>query len=564
MEQQSNTLYANRGGMPGRDFEFADAFMDFGNGGTPQNQFTMIDQSPYGGMPNRFMPGRQSNNNSFLVVNNEDIVLDDNRFKRQYNMAANGGYSESLDFSSKITPSQFTALPSFTDDATDFSSGSPYSPSSDSSYGGSNLPTATDAKDVKIEVILLHKPRGSQGVWQPIPPGAGLRVTRGKGKRLKVQIKTNIQFNKDAVDIVLHDLMTTVSTKEGFEVQQTSDIDSPYMTELELKLSKYFKRCQFIVTIQTSLGPQKGRTIEFCSHNNGKQSKSDATGPPGMFPQPPEDDIGTSGGISDVVEGGHYSEKRRRNEISGEEERISVIHGNLEVHGTVRGQAFMQFSDQRLKTDIKELADALDTVMKLEGKSYQWKEGCFEQEVGPGRVIGLIAQEVQRVLPEVVHTDPVTGILSVSYSEIIPVIIEGFKQHRLSSMHDQQEFRTQLQYLQSKLEAVERESLVQKSRMYQRLHAVMEPETRIFTKKIHWGVRISLILLGIISFGCSFWLKQRRGYMRKPPMVSSNFLMVLGIVLIFSSVISIIVEVVVKRKRKGMAKEEKGLVAESV
>jgi hypothetical protein len=42
------------------------------------------------------------------------------------------------------------------------------------------------------------------------------------------------------------------------------------------------------------------------------------------------------------------------------------------------------------------------------------------EEMAGKRVIGLIAQEVQKVLPEVVHKDDVTGYLSVSYAEILP------------------------------------------------------------------------------------------------------------------------------------------------
>lgn len=74
----------------------------------------------------------------------------------------------------------------------------------------------------------------------------------------------------------------------------------------------------------------------------------------------------------------------------------------MEVHGVVRAKAFMQFSDLRLKTNIAELVDALDIISKLQGKSYEWKNGTLiEEESGGKRVIGLIAQEVQKVLPEV-------------------------------------------------------------------------------------------------------------------------------------------------------------------
>ncbi len=64
--------------------------------------------------------------------------------------------------------------------------------------------------------------------------------------------------------------------------------------------------------------------------------------------------------------------------------------------------SYMQFSDLRLKMNIEEIVDAIDIVSKLQGKSYQWKPEMVDQS--PKRVIGMIAQEVQRVLPEVSHT----------------------------------------------------------------------------------------------------------------------------------------------------------------
>jgi hypothetical protein len=140
-----------------------------------------------------------------------------------------------------------------------------------------------------------------------------------------------------------------------------------------------------------------------------------------------------------------------------------IIPSNLEVNGTVRARAFLQYSDLRLKTNVEDIVDALDIVCALSGKSYQWKKGTkinpeddddedsdsIEVVDAPGgglsdsesserkpktrdrrggkRVIGLIAQEVQRVLPEVVQEGP-DGYLAVNYVEIVPVLIEAFKQ----------------------------------------------------------------------------------------------------------------------------------------
>ena len=84
------------------------------------------------------------------------------------------------------------------------------------------------------------------------------------------------------------------------------------------------------------------------------------------------------------------------------------------------------FSDARLKTDISTINDALGIVGKLRGVSYKWLKGGSDG-------IGVIAQEVEQVLPEVVLThdvvDPATGetteVKSVDYGHIVGVLINA-------------------------------------------------------------------------------------------------------------------------------------------
>lgn len=74
-----------------------------------------------------------------------------------------------------------------------------------------------------------------------------------------------------------------------------------------------------------------------------------------------------------------------------------VINGQLDVEGIVRADAFLQYSDLRLKTDIEDIVDALGMISKLQGKRYKWKPGNPKlPERGGEKAIGLIAQEVQK------------------------------------------------------------------------------------------------------------------------------------------------------------------------
>lgn len=72
-----------------------------------------------------------------------------------------------------------------------------------------------------LEVSLSHKPRGSKGVWQKVVQGDKLRVTKGKGKRLKLEARTAYEFDQASVQVQLIDLEHTTPciSANGFSVE---------------------------------------------------------------------------------------------------------------------------------------------------------------------------------------------------------------------------------------------------------------------------------------------------------------------------------------------------------
>ena len=98
----------------------------------------------------------------------------------------------------------------------------------------------------------------------------------------------------------------------------------------------------------------------------------------------------------------------------------------------VNGQAYAtlgwQSSDLRLKTDVGGIDDALGKVMRLSGHSFRWRtEDYPDRGLPEGRHYGMVAQEVEEVLPEVVGSGP-GDEKALAYSELIPVLVESVKQ----------------------------------------------------------------------------------------------------------------------------------------
>ena len=92
-------------------------------------------------------------------------------------------------------------------------------------------------------------------------------------------------------------------------------------------------------------------------------------------------------------------------------------NGNLTIRGSLT-----QNSDLRLKKDITPLSASLSHLLNLNGYQYLWKDNDRD----PGKQTGLIAQEVQTILPDLVKMDE-EGYLTVNYIGLIPHLIEATK-----------------------------------------------------------------------------------------------------------------------------------------
>ena len=113
-----------------------------------------------------------------------------------------------------------------------------------------------------------------------------------------------------------------------------------------------------------------------------------------------------------------------------------LIYGEFDnktvtINGSLTMSAVLTPSDIRYKKDVEPLTSSLDKVTRLKGVSYLWKTDEHPgRGFGKGKQIGLIAQDVEKVVPELVTTDD-KGYKSISYDKLVPVLVEAIKEQQL-------------------------------------------------------------------------------------------------------------------------------------
>jgi hypothetical protein len=96
-------------------------------------------------------------------------------------------------------------------------------------------------------------------------------------------------------------------------------------------------------------------------------------------------------------------------------------------NGKVIGTSFSNLSDARLKQNVAPLSYGTGEVLKLRPVTYEWKDKAAR---GDHRQLGLIAQEVRGIVPELVNMDRASGMLSVDYTALTPILIKAVQEQQ--------------------------------------------------------------------------------------------------------------------------------------
>ena len=86
-------------------------------------------------------------------------------------------------------------------------------------------------------------------------------------------------------------------------------------------------------------------------------------------------------------------------------------------------------SDISLKDNIRPIESAIFKVKQIRGVTFDWNEKSNELQQEKGHDVGLIAQEVEKVLPEVIQIRE-DGIKAISYEKVVPLLVEAIKEQQ--------------------------------------------------------------------------------------------------------------------------------------
>ena len=118
-------------------------------------------------------------------------------------------------------------------------------------------------------------------------------------------------------------------------------------------------------------------------------------------------------------------------------------------------------SDERLKDNLIKIGNPLDKISQLNGYEFDW---IVNQEIHPneGHDVGVIAQEVEKVIPEIVETRE-SGYKAVKYEKIVPLLIEAIKEQQVQidelkeNSHEPQNYKEQCEKLKKELDKLKQE-----------------------------------------------------------------------------------------------------------
>ena len=230
----------------------------------------------------------------------------------------------------------------------------------------------------------------------PTTGTGGSQVIKSASTDRAIRIQTNGTFIVEGANGNIADVRLETTT-DGIDIGGTGSIKVPVGTTAQRNSSPTAGDFRY----NSDLGQFEGYTTAWGEIGGGSLSVTDnTTGSSTRYPI-----------LVDVTTGSANS-----TDVSSTKLKFLPSTGNLSA------TSFTSLSDVNKKKNITKIDNALEITQQLEGVRFDWKDTHKSS-------LGLIAQEVEKVLPELVETSD-DGTKSVSYGNIIGVLIEAIKEQQ--------------------------------------------------------------------------------------------------------------------------------------
>ena len=99
---------------------------------------------------------------------------------------------------------------------------------------------------------------------------------------------------------------------------------------------------------------------------------------------------------------------------------VTITTNGINVVGVVTATDFNSASDLSLKTNIQSISNPIDKILQINGVTFNWRENNKPS-------VGIIAQEIEKVFPELVNGE---NPKTVNYNGLIGLLIEAIKEQQ--------------------------------------------------------------------------------------------------------------------------------------
>ena len=355
------------------------------------------------------------------IINRRDLIARDITGSNAF-FSGSSTITGSLGVSGSITATSYTGIHNGTINATNgVISGSIQVLGSSTVLSGSNAITIAGTSTALGGTITLATITGGSGIVS-----GSSQITAGSTTNFSTDVKTQLNTNT----VVSGSSQVTLSSTTGYgtvinqNLLTTSDVTHNTITGTIRATNGVVSGSSQIVgsSITTNAITIAGTSTAL----GGTITLATITGGSGIVSGSSQVTLSSTTGYGTVINQNLLTTSDVRHNSLGVGMAASATAGRIDASGDI---VAFSTSDKNFKENIVPIQNALEKISKISGNTYDWKSDMKEFHGFEGNDVGVIAQEIEEILPQLVTTRE-TGYKAVKYDKLVALLIEGIKEQQ--------------------------------------------------------------------------------------------------------------------------------------